>query len=433
MQKLPKDFQVLIVVTILGASALILLLSPQVDWERWPQFLLFIVLIAVTAMYPIPNPRGGKYLATPPLFYVLFSVHGPAAGILIGVPPYVAGTVISRGWVPWRRLWNGAQIGICAAFGGIVFKALGGSVSRLDLVNFLLPFALAALTYSLSNNFFVALFFSRLERLPLLSTWLSDIWDVLWSIVLSVPSAAILIILYVSYHHAFLFLFLASLPLQNLALRFYFQDKKIYTQAIDSLVEAIDSNFPEGKGHSRRVADTAVAIARHMKLSEPRRENIGMAALLHDVGMIGLDDTPQSTAGKALPSAERLREHVRRGAEVARQLPRRGPEVAEIVLSHHENYDGSGYPQGIKGTQIPLGARIVALAEEYESMMAPTSPVRLSPLQAVEIIKGQSGKILDPRVVSAFLSVLEKGDLVSESSPLGEVKTQTVPGSGAIG
>ncbi len=434
MQKLPKDFQVLVIATILGASALLLLLSPQIDWQAWPELLMFLVLVAASAMFPIPDPRGGTINPTPPLFYVLFSVYGPAVCILIAISAYVVGSAVSRGWVPWRRLFGGAQMGISAVFGGLVFKVLGGSANKLDLVTFLLPFVLAALTFQLSNNFFVAFFFSRLQRAPLLSMWLSDMSDVLWSNLLSLPSAALLAILYVSYHPAvFLFFYLTSLPLQRWALKLYFEEKRIYVQAIDSLVVAIDSNFPEGRGHSRRVAEVAVSIARQMRLSEPRRENIEMAALLHDVGMIGFDEVLQSTARVDLPRAERLREHVRLGAEVARQLPRRGPEVAEIVLSHHENYDGSGYPQGLKGEQIPLGARIVALAEGYESMMASASPGRLSPPQAVEIIKEQSGKILDPRVVRAFLSVLEKGDLASEGSPLGEVNTQTVSGSGATG
>ncbi len=433
-QKLPRDFQVFVVATILVALALMWALSANIDWSTWLEFLLFVVLIALASMGAVPKLGGGAISAAPTLFYILFTVHGPGAGILIAGPAYAVGAAVSGRWVPWRTFFNGAQTGISVAVGGVVFQAAGGSLVELNLRSFLLPFLGAVLAHQISNNFFVTFLSSRIHRAPFLSTWFFEIRDFLWSDILGALSAAVLAILYVSVHPGILLFYLAFLiPFQVWALWLYQQQKRLYSQAIDSLVEAIDSNFPEGRGHSRRVAEVAVAIAKHMKLSESRLENIKMAALLHDVGMIGLEDVLQPTGPLSLPGDERLREHVRRGAEVARQLPRRGPEVAEIVLSHHENYNGSGYPQGLKDIQIPLGARIVALAEGYESMMASGSPVRLSPSQAVEIIKEQSGTILDPQVVSAFLSALEKGELVSEGSSLGEAKTQAVSGSVATG
>ncbi len=433
MQKLPRDFQAFVIATILVALALMLVLSPDIRWEEWPELLLFVVLIALSSMFTVPNPRGGAVSATPTLFYILFTVYGPGAGVLIAGTAYAVGAAVSRGWVPWRTFFNGAQFGISAAVGGAVFKAAGGSTVKLELFSFFLPFALAALAHQMSNNFFVIFLVSRLHRSPLLSTWISEVKDFLWTDILSVVSAAFLAILYVSVHPAILLLYLTFLPLQVWALHLYLQQRRLYAQAIDSLVVAIDSNFPEGRGHSRKVAETAVAIARQMNLSDQKVENIEMAALLHDVGMIGLDDVLQSSEVVESRSIERLREHASLGAKVALELPRRGSEVAEIVLSHHESYDGTGYPQGLQGEQIPLGGRVVALAEAYESMMASASSVRPSPLQAVEIIKGQSGKTLDPGVVSAFLSVLEKGELAHEGSPLGDVKTHIVEESGATG
>ncbi len=420
MQKLPKDFQFFIIAVILGASVLLLVLSPQIPWEVWPELLLFVLMVAVLAMFPIPDPRGGAINATPPLFYVLFSVHGPAAAILVALSAYVVGSAISRGWIPWRTLWNGSQFGICAALGGLVFKALGGSAVKLDFFSFLVPFTVAALTYQLANNLFVAVYFSRLLRRPLLSRWLSDVSDVLWSNLVGLPSAALLAILYVSISPLALLVYLVSLLLQRLALKLYFERKRIYAQAIDSLVVAIDSNFPEGKGHSKRVAETAAAIAKQLNLSDAELEIIEMGALLHDVGMIGLVDVDESAPSASDLQSERLREHVILGADIARSLSSRGKEIAKIVLHHHENHDGSGYPESLKGAEIPLGASVVGLAEAYESMTAVNIAQGFGPRthETLDNLRSQAGRQFDPRVFEAFVAAFEQGAIATYADAL---------------
>ncbi len=425
MRRFPRDFEIVVLATILAASVLLWYLSPEIKWENWLELLLFVALIGAASMFPIPDPRGGYITVTPILFYVLFSIHGPGAGILIAGSAYAVGGAISRGWVPWRTLFSGAQIGISVGLAGVAFRAVGGSVISPSIRSFLLPFILGALVHQASNNFFVALFFSRLRRQPLLATWLSDLKDLLWSNSLVVSSAALFAILYVSVHPAILLLYLTSLPLQKWALQLYLQQKRLYWQAIDSLVVAIDADFPEGRGHSKQVAEVAMGIAKELNLPEGELEVIEMSALLHDVGMIGLDDYVAETS--KLPSLDdsRLHAHVRLGNEVARQLPRRGQDIAEIILSHHERYDGSGYPQGLIGVDIPLGARIVGLAEAYETMIASgsVSGSRVSPAQAVAIIKEQSGTVFDPVVVRAFLSALEEGGIAQGSRVIGEATT----------
>jgi len=321
-------------------------------------------------------------------------------------------------------------MGIGAALGGLVFKGLGGVLDRPDLLSFLLPFAAGALTHQLTNTFFVSLFFSRLRNTPMFPMWFSDIRDFLWSDILSVPSAALLAILYVAVHPAILLLYLASLPLQRWAIQLYLDQKKMLDQAIDSLVVAIDSDFPEGRGHSRRVASTALGISRKLNLSEGEIEIIEMGALLHDVGMIGLVDA----VDKGDVPAEQFQEHVILGAEIARSLPSRGAAIAEIILLHHERFDGSGFPRQLSGSQIPLGARIVSVAEGYESMVASdfaSNGVKLTPSQAVTQIREQSGRAFDPHVVSAFLKAFEEGTIGSSADSHDLARVQALSGSGA--
>lgn len=425
MQKLPRDFQVFVIGTIFSGLVLMWVLLPQVMWDAWPELLLFLVLITLASLFAVPNPRGGVISATPQLLYVLFTVQGPGAAILIGGSAYAVGSAISRGWVPWRTLFNGAQVGISAAIGGLVFRALGGTLDRIDILSFFLPFTFGALAHQMMNNFFVTFLLTRLEKSALLPVWLSEMADYLWQDGLSIPSAALLAILYVSVHPGVLVLYVASLPLQTWALQLYLQQKKTFTQAIDSLVSAIDADFPEGKGHSRHVAETAVAIGRNLSLSEQDLEGIEMAALLHDIGMIGLYDHTKSPEESESP--DELREHVQLGANLARRLPRRGHAIAEIILSHHEGYDGSGYPHGLRGTQIPLGARIVAVAEVYETMLASGAAIgtRPSPADVATFIKERSGKTFDPLVVKAFMSAIDEGRIVPGTRPIGDPTMRT--------
>jgi putative nucleotidyltransferase with HDIG domain len=378
--------------------------------------LLFVVLIGIATMFPIPDPHGGYIMATPVLFYVLFSVHEPGAAMLIAGIAYATGAAASLGWLPWRVIFNGAQIGVSVAVAGTVFRWMGGTTNELKVFSFLVPMFLAALVHQFANNFFVAAYYSRLRGLPLFSTWFSGLRDLLVSNLLSVPSAILLAALYVLVHPLTLLLYLVSLPAQRWALQLYLEHRKIHGQAIDSLVVAIDANFPQGRGHSRRVANIATAIARRLNLSESTVEGVELGALLHDVGLIGLEEDENLLSGTEKGSQPgRFREHARIGADVARELPRK--DVADIVLYHHEKFDGTGYPDGLRGEKIPLGARVVALAEVYDSLVSGGFPQskNLSQTDVMNEIRSQAGRAFDPRVVDAFLEAI-KSDAIERTA-----------------
>ncbi|MBI4278351.1 MAG: HD domain-containing protein [Armatimonadetes bacterium] len=267
------------------------------------------------------------------------------------------------------------------------------------------------MVHQLTNNFFTGFFFSRLRGTPLLATWLAWVRDVFWSNVLTIPLAIILTTLYLRVHPVGLLAFLVSLPFQRQALRLYVERRSIYAQAVDALVVATDVNFPQAKGHARRVADTATAICREMGLPDTVTETVELGALLHDVGMIGLDDLLENLANLTEEEKGKLRDHVLIGADIARELPR--PDIAQIVLLHHEHYDGSGYPRGLRGEGIPLGARIVAVAEVYESMVVGGFPYARPrpPAEVLRAIGQGAGTAFDPRVVQAFTRAVASGAL----------------------
>ena len=399
MLKLPSEFQLFVIAVTTIAAALVWVLAPQIPTSDWPELLLFASLFSYATITPMPDLRGGYIAVTPVLLYVLLSVKGPAAALVAAGFGAPIGLAISIGWQPWRMVFNGAQFGISACLAGFVFRELGGSPASPGVLSFLVPFVVAAFAHQLSNTFLVAFGLSRLRKVPLLPTWLSDIKEFFWSNALSITTGALLAMIYVAFSPVAILLYLASLHFQRSATLLYLQRRRIHGQAIEALVLAIDADFPEGKGHSRRVADIAVAIARKMNLSEPAIEGIELGALLHDIGMIGLSGNEA-----AENQDRRLRDHVSIGASVVLQLPRR--DVADIVLHHHDSFDGTG--SGLRASQIPLGARVVAVAEAFDTMLVSGPPYerKYSADEAIEAIRRDAGKAYDPQVVNAFLEII---------------------------
>ncbi|HEX8559861.1 MAG TPA: HD domain-containing phosphohydrolase [Pyrinomonadaceae bacterium] len=172
---------------------------------------------------------------------------------------------------------------------------------------------------------------------------------------------------------------------------------------VRTIADALEARDPFVYGHARRVGGYAGAIGRRMHLSVQALEQLALAALLHDVGKIG---TPDSVLLKpsALTAEEQsvVRLHAERGARMLAGVLEM-EDVAAAVRHHHENYDGTGYPEGLSGEQIPVASRIIRVADAYDAMTSPR-PFRdaLSHEAAVEELVKEAGAFFDPEVVGAF-------------------------------
>ncbi|RMG58708.1 MAG: HD domain-containing protein [Deltaproteobacteria bacterium] len=186
--------------------------------------------------------------------------------------------------------------------------------------------------------------------------------------------------------------------------------QSVYFQTIMALATAIDAKDPYTRGHSERVAKISRAIARSLDLSPEEIRAVYMAGILHDIGKISTGKEILSKRG-ALTDDER--ETVRRHPEVSYRIlskvkfPHRG--IPEFALHHHEWFDGSGYPSGLKGEEIPIGARIISLADAFDAMITDRPYRRGKTLtEAIKEIVRYSGTQFDPAVVKAFLRVLRE-------------------------
>ena len=182
--------------------------------------------------------------------------------------------------------------------------------------------------------------------------------------------------------------------------------KKTYTETIKILAETLDKREHETKNHSQRVALLAVRIGMELNLHQNELVELYWGGLLHDIGKIAIPDAILLKTGKLTPTEWRImRRHVEYGYEIVKHLEFLG-KGRDVIHYHHERWDGTGYPEGLKDGNIPLLARIFAVADAYDAMISdrPYQKAR-SHEEAVEEIKRNSGTQFDPMVVEAFLKI----------------------------
>jgi putative nucleotidyltransferase with HDIG domain len=184
--------------------------------------------------------------------------------------------------------------------------------------------------------------------------------------------------------------------------------ERSYDITLEALGNALDLKDAETEGHSKRVTAFTIAIARAMNLSSDQIRVIARGAFLHDIGKMAIPDAILRKPS-ALDADEIavMREHCYRGYQILKRIPFL-TEASEIVYAHQEKYDGTGYPRGLKGDEIPLGARIFSIADTLDAMTSNRPYRAAQPFSAArEEIERWSGRQFDPEVVRVFLSMPE--------------------------
>ncbi|MFA6988666.1 MAG: HD domain-containing phosphohydrolase [Candidatus Gastranaerophilaceae bacterium] len=198
--------------------------------------------------------------------------------------------------------------------------------------------------------------------------------------------------------------------------------KDLFSGTIGAITEALDAKDSYTFGRSKRVSFYSLRIARIMGLNELEMSKIEIAGLLHDIGMIGV---PEHILNKSenLTAEEYnlIKEHVQKGVKILEEI-KQLDSVVNIIKFHHERFDGLGYPYKLKNEEIPLGSMIIAVADAFDGMTS-DRPYRkgMETEKAIEIIKGNSGKQFNPKVVDAFLEVVHNA-----VNDLSEIKKETV-------
>ena len=183
--------------------------------------------------------------------------------------------------------------------------------------------------------------------------------------------------------------------------------KELFSGTVTAIVEALESKDPHTMGKSKRVTYYAVKIAQTMKLNKLLVGKIELAGLLHDIGMLGVPDRILFKVEKLTPEEyNEIKKHVEYSIKILSDITQL-KDIIDLIKYHHERYDGNGYPFGKKAQEIPLGAKIIALADAFDSMTTPkVYRKEKTPQEALAEIKSLAGKQFDPIVVRHFEGIM---------------------------
>ncbi|NLK08592.1 MAG: HD-GYP domain-containing protein [Firmicutes bacterium] len=324
-------------------------------------------------------------------------------------------------------LYNRGSIAFSALLGGIVFHTV------LNNLGFTLAVLLSAFCYSAVNNLFF-LSAKAVRNITMSAKQSGFFYDVLENFKTLIPSAALGAIFYYTYLYLSVYGLIVSylilLALRSQAL-FGLIDTTYRLAFIKSLLRAVWAKDPELMGHMERVAFLSGELARKYGYSLFKQRALDEACYFHDIGKLEIKDEILKYPGRLTKRQyETIKTHPERGAQFIQDIPiplLNRKLIENIVLYHHERWDGTGYPKGLKGEEIPLEARIVAVADTWDAMTSDRCYKKAKSIpDAIEELKRVRGTQLDPEVVDVFLSildsVLEKEQRFEASIPLKTVQ-----------
>lgn len=186
--------------------------------------------------------------------------------------------------------------------------------------------------------------------------------------------------------------------------------RDLYIETVKAFTQVVETKDPYSRGHSEHVTTYSLAMAEALALGEDETESLRVAAMMHDVGYAGVSDAI-FRGGRPLTTVERVlvNTHPVIASEVLKKIPLLA-NIVPLILHHHENYDGSGYVSGLRGGEIPLGSRVLAIADAFDAMISERSyRAALSLDQAITELRRGAGRQFDPEIVHVFCKLVEEG------------------------
>ena len=372
-------------------------------------FLFWAILAIVVESLPIPLQHGGFMTLGFPVTYAALLVYGPGISSWVYICGIVIGVVCIQRQPWYRTLFNAAQLTLSISVAWVIFRQTGGMLVTTDSIGYVLPVIPSVAAYFIVNTFSVQIALALQQKVSPLDMWLANVKWTAPNYLAQTPIAFLMAVIYRQIAWwAVLFLFL-PLYIAYYAYKLYTDMRREHLSTIQALATAVEARDPYTEKHSKRMAEYAVAIAKKLGLSIDKAETIRYAAILHDIGKIGINDGILGKAG-SLTEKEWLKakEHSSIGADILSQIDS-FREASKLVYSHHERYNGEGYPEKLRGENIPVGARILAVVDAYDAMTSkrPYRPA-YSHQRAVAELKKKMGTQFDEKVVEAFLEVLNQ-------------------------
>jgi diguanylate cyclase (GGDEF)-like protein/putative nucleotidyltransferase with HDIG domain len=403
--------------TAVAASALM-----SIDFPQPGLFAALLIVSVVSSALKVDLPLGAGSSCISLSYAVDFT-----ALLMLGPGPTLLISMVS-GWSQctfrmnernpaYKTAFSMAALALTVTIAGAAYRSLGGTYGALGPAP-LQPLMAAAMTYFLVNSLLVATAFALATRRRIFSVWHDNF---LWSItsyVVGGIAAGIAVEVLQQTSHWQTTLALVPLGLTYRTYRIYLgriaaerrrvaEWTQLHRESTEVLARAIQAKDNHGSSHVDRVQYYAATLASQLNLPEQDTQAVEIAALLHDIGKLAVPEHILSKPGPLTPNErKKMQIHAQVGAEIVSAVRFPCP-VAPLIRSHHERWDGKGYPAGLRGEQIPIGARILAVADCFDALTS-ERPYRraVSPDAAVQILRAEAGRAFDPAIVSTFAGLV---------------------------
>ncbi len=311
-----------------------------------------------------------------------------------------------------KTLFNGGNAAISAGLAGLCYEYLGATPGIIDLNSSavaIIAIFTAMIVYILVNAVIMSILMHLITGENFFSNFLNNIAWVIKDYIAMAPLAILMAIAYINYKIAGILIFFGPLLFARYTFKMYIDMRSIYIDTVKSLSQAVEAKDPYTNGHSRRVGEYACKLAERLGLSPKRIENLKIAAILHDIGKIGVDESILNKPGRLTEEEfDKIKQHPEIGVKIIKDIDFL-KDVSGIILSHHERYDGTGYPEGRKNGEIVLEAQILSIADVFDALTS-ERPYRnaMTVEEALEIIEKGKGAQFDGKLADAFIKMVKE-------------------------
>ncbi|MTI49741.1 MAG: HD-GYP domain-containing protein [Firmicutes bacterium] len=421
MTKLPNKVKIYLGIIFTISIAVIVFLLNNYEITNLKALIFWSILAIVTESLPVQMPSGAGISVAFAIILASLIIGGPLFAAIVTTIGFVLRFIkLNDKYIHlfntpfYKMLFNVTQSIIVVGISGAVYSKvsikLGEGGQALSIVALLITLVV----YMLLNTLIVSMLFSLISKQRFLNMWINNLKMLLPSS-LSIGTLGIIMALaYLEYGFGAVLLFFGPILLARYSFKMYIDMREVYMETIQALSKTIEAKDAYTRGHTTRVEEYSIKLAKAVKLSHKQIENIKMAALLHDIGKIGIDDNILKKPGRLTEEEYKaIQEHPIIGAEILKDVDFL-KDIIDIVKHHHERYDGKGYPDGLKGENIPMESSILAIADAYDAMTS-DRPYRsaLDKKEAIEEVKGSAGTQLHPKLSEIFVGII-KSELQAE-------------------
>ena len=409
---------------------------PQ-DFEQPVWFAVLFILSSVASAFKVSLPlakSGSTMSVSYAVDFLSLLLLGPRQTMLVAVASAWSQCTfrMSEKNPIYRTLFSMACLTITVQVAGLVFANLGGIPGhlRLSLNEMAKPLVGAAFTYFLVNTVLVATAIALSTRQNVVQVWNENfLWSAPSYFVGAAAAGGVALVMNSASGYWVAPLGAAPLYLTYRTYKIYLgriEDEQRHVQqmsdlhlaTVEALALAIDAKDQTAQTHIRRVQSYAAGLARAVGMGENEVQGVRTAALLHDIGKLAVPEHILSKPGPLTQEEfQKIRVHPQVGAEIIAAVPFPYP-VAPLILSHHERWDGKGYPSGLHGEEIPLGARILAVVDYYDALTSERPYHKaMTSEAALGLIRQEADKALDPDLVHRFIEMLPRLQAEAEAMP----------------